>query len=523
MKRILVLLIIIAVCFGGWLTYTFSHNIQVAENSPHPNKTTVLNNHNNPIDQTTGSIHPTNTDKKQEDGRPSEASKDPSEVTLLQEALKQAIRKAKPSVVLIEVAKKSHVKSPFEDFFDDPFFKRFFGEPPFEQKRIQRSLGSGFIIQFEGNKYILTNRHVVNNSTEIRISTPQGRTFTAELVGQDEMLDVAVLKPNNSRANTLPSVVLGDSATEEIGNWVIAIGNPWGLQHTVTWGIISALDRDVPKPGGNGKFRGMIQTDAAVNPGNSGGPLVNMDGEVIGINTAIARLSEGINFAVPIDSVKTVLPQLINKGEVIRAWLGVGIQSLTPALAEQFDVKPGEGVLVAQVFKGWPAEKAGLKKGDIILKVGEEKVESVNELQRAIMFKNVGQTVTLTILREGQELVLEATLAKRPLESELSSQTQPQMEEESVQKFGIKVERNSKELADQLDLSTTQSVVIVEVTPGSKADWAGLKIGDVILEVNGQIIRSVRDWNQIVSGISEEETPVLYIMRREKTFYVTLE
>lgn len=519
MKKAFIPTLIIVVFLSVWLTYTLSQNDRVVENTPKLEATATSDGQENPANQATETNQKGVKDKLTEQIEENQAIA----VSSLQKVIKKAIRRVKPSVVLIEVTRKSDVESPFEDFFDDPFFKRFFGEPPFQEKRVKRSLGSGFIIEFEQNKYILTNRHVVHGSNQIRITTPQGRIFEAELVGSDSRLDVAILRPSSPESNNLPPVVLGDSVGVEIGDWVIAIGNPLGLKHTVTWGIISALDRDVPKPDGEGYFRNMIQTDAAVNPGNSGGPLVNMDGEVIAINTAIARLSEGINFAVPIDSIKTVLPQLINKGEVIRAWLGVGIQPLTPALAEQFGVKPEEGVLVAQVFKGWPAEKAGLKKGDIILKVGEEKVESIDELQRAIMFKDVGQTVILTILREGQELVLEATLAKRPLESEVSSQTQPQMEEESVQKFGIKVEKNSKELDDELDLSTTQSVVIMEVTPGSKADWAGLKIGDVILEVNGQIIRSVKDWNQIVSGISEEETSVLYIMRREKTFYVTLE
>jgi len=428
-----------------------------------------------------------------------------------QNAIKAAIKRAGPAVVQIEVTKEG--ASPFW-FFEDPFFKRFFGEPPFQERRMERALGSGFVIEFAGKKYILTNNHVVEGATSIRVTMPQGKTFHAELIGGDEMLDVAVL---NIAVQDLPTVELGDSSKVEIGDWAIAIGNPLGLQHTVTAGIISALDRDVPKPDGQGYFRSMIQTDAAINPGNSGGPLVNALGQVIGINTAIVLGSEGINFAIPINSVKQILPQLIEKGKVTRAWLGVQIQDLTEDLALQFGVEPSEGVLIADVLRGAPAE-GKLQRGDIVLSVNGQKVRNVDELQQAIMFKRVGEEVTLEVIRSRQKMTVKVTLGERPGEAALMRKPQ----EEPLSKFGITVQENSPEMAEKLGLGTTQGVIIVDVAPGSKAYWAGLQQGDVILEVNRQPINSVEDWNRIVGELKEEASPVLTIMREGRTFFVPL-
>jgi serine protease Do len=430
-----------------------------------------------------------------------------------QNAVKVAIKSASPAVVQVEVTKESRLGSFFEELFNEPFFRRFFGEPPFQEERVERSLGSGFTIEYEGSKYILTNHHVVEGAISIRVTYPDGKMFVAELIGEDPELDLAVLRIKDTN---LPTVELGDSDEIEIGDWVVAIGNPLGLRHTVTAGIISALDRDVPRPDGRGHLRNLIQTDAAINPGNSGGPLVNAQGEVIGINTAIFLNTEGINFAVPINSVKKVLAQLIGQGRVIRAWLGVYIQELTPALAEQFGVEPDSGVLVSDIVKGAPAEGV-LLQGDIILSVNGQRVKNTDELQNAIMHRQVGEKVTLRVIRDGEEITVEVTLGERPSEPVLAQRTV-----EPMRKFGITVYENSPELADNLGLATTKGVVITDVEPGSRAYWSGLQSGDVILEVNRNQINSLNDWNKIISEIEEGESVVFTVMRGERMCFVPL-
>ncbi|HIC96283.1 TPA: trypsin-like serine protease, partial [Candidatus Bipolaricaulota bacterium] len=305
-----------------------------------------------------------------------------------QNAIKTAIRAVSPAVAQVTVTIEQEIFNPFERFFSDPWFKRFFGEIPFPERRIERGIGSGFLIEYQGRHYLLTNNHVVEGATSINVLFPDGQQFAAEVIGRDEELDVAVLRLRGE-VEGVPPAKLGDSSKLEIGDWVVAIGNPIGLQHTVTAGIISALERRVPRPDGKGYFSHMIQTDAAINPGNSGGPLVNALGEVVGINTAIAAGTEGINFAIAIDWVEQILPQLIEKGRVVRVWLGIYIAELTPDLADYFGLRPREGVLVNDVVKGAPAEGV-LRRGDVVLRVDGQPVHTTDELQQAIMFRQVG-------------------------------------------------------------------------------------------------------------------------------------
>jgi len=437
-----------------------------------------------------------------------------------QGAIKTAIQAAGPAVVQVTVTMEREYYNPFERFFNDPWFKRWFGEIPFPQRQVERAVGSGFVIDYRGKKYLLTNNHVVEGATSINIVFPDGNQFTGEVIGRDGELDVAVLRVKGETEG-LPTVQLGDSDKVEIGDWVIAIGNPLGLQHTVTAGIISALDRTVPKPGGTGYFYHMIQTDAAINPGNSGGPLVNAAGEVIGINTAIAAGSEGINFAIPINRVKQILRQLIEEGKVTRAWLGIYIKNITPDLAGYFGVGPGEGVLVNDVIKGSPAEGL-LQRGDVVLSVDGQPVHNTDELQQAIMFRKVGERVRLEIMRDKQRTVVEVTLGERPSQEELAQQGQEE-EEQGIKRFGLAVEDNSPEVAQHLGLATDQGVVIVGVDPGSVAYWAGLEPGDVILEVNRQPVNSVAEWNELISQAKEGETVMLTVLdKRGVTHYLTL-
>ena len=439
-----------------------------------------------------------------------------------QAAIKAAISQVAPAVVRVDATKQ--ISGWWEELFQDPFFRRFFGEPPFGERQVT-SLGSGFIVEFGGAKYVLTNLHVVDGAEAIRITAQDSRILQAELVGTDQWLDLAVLALKD--ADDLPTAPLGSSGALEVGDWVIAIGNPLGFDYTVTLGIVSALNRSVPRPDGSGYFRRMIQTDAAINPGNSGGPLVNAYGEVVGMNTIIARQTgmglavEGINFAVPIDEIKRVLPQLISEGVVTRGWLGVYIQNITPGMEEQFGVAPGEGVLVADVVPGSPAQEAGLQSGDVIVSVDGVPVGSTDELQTEIMYRAPGEVVQLEIVRDGERLTISVTLGERPSEEELAG-LQPEESEQGIQKFGLTVQAITPELAERYGLDTTRGVVVVAVEPGSKAYWGGVEEGDVILEVNRQPILTVQDWNAAVQDLSEDEEVLLTVLREGRTRFLLL-
>ncbi len=438
-----------------------------------------------------------------------------------QAAIKAAISRVAPAVVKVEATKE--VAGWWEEFLNDPFFRRFFGEPPFGGRQVT-SLGSGFIVEYQGGKYVLTNNHVVDGAEAIRVTAQDGRVLEAELVGTDSWLDLAVLELKD--ADDLPAAPLGSSGALEVGDWVIAIGNPLGFDYTVTLGIVSALGRSVPRPDGSGYFRRMIQTDAAINPGNSGGPLVNAYGEVVGMNTIIARQSqglavEGINFAVPIDEIKRALPQLISQGTVTRAWLGVYIQDITPGMEDKFGVAPGQGVLVADVVKGSPAEEAGIQAGDVIVSVDDVPVGSTDELQTEIMYRSPGDVVQIGIVRDGESLTIPVTLGERPGEEELAGMP-PGQAQEGIKKFGLTVQAITPDLAERYGLDTARGVVVVDVEPGSKAYWGGVEEGDVILEVNRQPVQSIEDWNLIVSQLSEDEDVLLTVLREGRTRFLLL-
>ena len=438
-----------------------------------------------------------------------------------QAAIKAAISRVAPAVVKVEATKE--VAGWWEEFLNDPFFRRFFGEPPFGGRQVT-SLGSGFIVEYQGGKYVLTNNHVVDGAEAIRVTAQDGRVLEAELVGTDSWLDLAVLELKD--ADDLPTAPLGSSGALEVGDWVIAIGNPLGFDYTVTLGIVSALGTLRPRPDGSGYFRRMIQTDAAINPGNSGGPLVNAYGEVVGMNTIIARQSqglavEGINFAVPIDEIKRALPQLISQGTVTRAWLGVYIQDITPGMEDKFGVAPGQGVLVADVVKGSPAEEAGIQAGDVIVSVDDVPVGSTDELQTEIMYRSPGDVVQIGIVRDGESLTIPVTLGERPGEEELAGMP-PGQAQEGIKKFGLTVQAITPDLAERYGLDTARGVVVVDVEPGSKAYWGGVEEGDVILEVNRQPVQSIGDWNLIVSQLSEDEDVLLTVLREGRTRFLLL-
>ncbi|HTP64981.1 MAG TPA: trypsin-like peptidase domain-containing protein [Geobacteraceae bacterium] len=322
------------------------------------------------------------------------------------DSLAPLVKKLMPSVVNISTKQvvKARQQSPFSNPQMDQFFYRFFGNAP-RQDQVRQSLGSGFIISSDG--YILTNNHVVDKATDIKVALTDGRVFDAKLVGKSPDIDIALIKID---AQGLPSAVLGDSEATEVGDMAIAIGNPFGLSHTVTSGIISAKGRVI----GIGPYDNLIQTDAAINPGNSGGPLFNSNGEVVGINTVIIASGQNLGFAVPITMVKEVLPSIKAKGRPDMGWLGVEAQPLTPDLAAALGLPEPIGALVTRVTPGGPAEKAGLKRGDVIVELDGKKILVPAELPRMVAFGHLGKTVRLTVIRQSQTIEIKAVIELRP-------------------------------------------------------------------------------------------------------------
>ncbi|MFQ5695898.1 MAG: DegQ family serine endoprotease, partial [Terriglobia bacterium] len=379
----------------------------------------------------------------------------------------------------------------------EQFFERFFGDQP---PRTVRSLGSGFII--DPNGYIVTNNHVVEGATEIRAKLSDGRELPANVVGRDPKTDLALLKV---QASELPVIPLGDSSTLQVGEPVMAIGNPFGLEQTVTTGIVSATARVI----GEGPYDDFIQTDASINPGNSGGPLINTRGQAIGINTAIFSQSGGsigIGFSIPINLAKSVVGQLAARGHVVRGWLGVTIQQLTPALAKSFNLPDTAGALVSSVVDGSPAMKAGVKPGDVITGYNGRKISRFEDLPPAIAGTSVAEEVPLTVIREGKMLTLTAKIAQL-------REPDQQAIAKAEASFGLAVQSLTPELARQLGFGKAQGVLVRGVEQGSPAGSAGIQPGDIIVEVDHHPVTSVHELEQAM-GKHRNGTPILFLVRR---------
>jgi serine protease Do len=418
-------------------------------------------------------------------------------------------KQLKPAVVNISTSKtiapqkRQHPSGtdPFQEYFD-----KFFETPrqhPFKQK----NLGSGFIISDDG--YLITNNHVVSGADEIKVKLSDGREFRGEVKGRDEKFDVALVKIEAK--GQLPVAPLGDSDKMEVGEWVMAIGNPFGLAQTVTAGIVSAQGRVI----GSGPYDDYIQTDASINPGNSGGPLFNTKGEVIGINTAIVAGGQGIGFAIPINMAKSIINQLKETGKVTRGWLGVSVQVVTPDLAKSFGLDSERGALVADVMKESPAEKSGLKGGDIVLEYDGHTIKEMNELPRLVAVTPVGKKVTLLVQRDGRQEKVPVTI-ERMKDGDDQDVALPN------DRLGIKVAELTPERAQQLRIQGDRGVVVTEVQSDSLADRAGIVEGDLIKEINGVRIAAVSDYSKAVSTVKKGSYLKLLLQRGQASMFVAV-
>jgi serine protease Do len=421
-----------------------------------------------------------------------------------------------PTVVNIKVTKTEKVgfdhaqipEGPFGDFFER-FFK---GMPQGPESRRIQGAGSGVIISTNG--YILTNNHVVEGAKGITVTLSDKQEYKAKVVGRDPKTDLAIVKIEPK--GTLPAASLGDSDQLKVGEWVLAIGNPFGLSNTVTSGIVSAKGRVI----GAGPYDDFIQTDASINPGNSGGPLFNMKGEVIGINTAILPQGQGIGFAIPVNTAKALIPQLESKGKVTRGYLGVNIQSITPELAKALKLKETKGALVADVVEGSPAEKAGVQRGDVIVAYNGKAVEESHSLPAMVGATPVDQEVTVTVLRDGKEQELSLKVAKLP--SDEAKGEAEESAEPAGGKFGIRLHDINPQIARHLGLQTDHGVVVMGVEPGSPAAAAGIEQGDVILEVNRKPVASVDEVKEQVARINNGDQVLLLVQRDRAKMYVSV-
>lgn len=427
----------------------------------------------------------------------------------------------KPAVVNIsskQTEGRPSARTPFggdENESFQEFFDRFFGGGGSgrgnRRPRQRPSMGSGFIIHSSG--YIVTNNHVVEGATEIKVTLATKQEFDATLVGRDPKTDLALIKVKSPEP--LPIVPFGQSDSLEVGEWVLAIGNPFGLGHTVTSGIVSAKGRII----GAGPYDDFIQTDASINPGNSGGPLFNMRGQVIGINTAIISGGQGIGFAIPINLAKEVLSQLQDKGSVTRGWLGVSIQGISPDLLKALRLDDTHGALVAEVLPDGPAAKSGFKRGDVIVGLNGNKVQDATELPRMVAAFSPGTKVTVEVMRNGKSVTLPVILGTLPEEKETVARLQPSDTETSL---GLRVKAITPDMARSLKLENPKGVVVSDVAPDSPAAEAGVQRGDVVREINRQPITDLESYTEATSQLVQNEPALFLLERRGSSLYVPL-
>jgi serine protease Do len=438
------------------------------------------------------------------------------EIAVFPPSLADLVDMVKPGVVNISTTTTVKVPgNPFSHFFGpddqgqsgDSFRRRWNEVPDRELKR--RSLGSGFIIDKEG--YIITNNHVVEKADEISVRI-SGKEYKARTIGRDPKTDLALIKLSTPVKDLQP-LALGDSDKMRVGDWVIAIGNPFGLEETVTKGIISATGRVI----GAGQYDNFLQTDAPINPGNSGGPLLNLKGEVIGINTAIVAAGQGIGFAIPINTARLITSQLREKGTVTRGWVGLVLQSVTPDIAQALGLKETTGVLVADVLPGGPADNAGIQKGDVITNFNGKELKSGSDLARLVAETQIGTTVAVRLQRKGTQQDVSLKVAQMPQESAASAaRTQTRSD------FGMSVDEVLEKYQRQFQLRDRTGVVVVSVASGGAAEQAGIHAGDIIKEMNRFSVRNLNDYRTIVKQVKSGASLLILIKRASNTFYVAM-
>lgn len=381
------------------------------------------------------------------------------------------------------------------------------------QERIPNSPGSGSGVIIDADGHIVTNNHVIGDATEIEVRLSDKSTLIGQVIGKDPDTDLAVIKVTPE--HPLAYAKFGDSSSVRVGQWVLAVGNPFGLDRTVTLGVVSGIGRENINLS---RYENFIQTDASINPGNSGGPLFNLHGEVIGINTAIINFAQGIGFAIPSNMAKQVIQQLLAKGRVVRGWLGVGIQPLTPELARKFGVREGEGVLVNEVFEKDPAASAGIRPGDIITKIDGNPVDSPNRLSRLVAGLIPGATTKVEVVRDQVRLTLDVGLTERRDAAVAASLPQVRTEV----KLGLDVQDLTAGLAEKFKLHENKGVLVTKVEPGSLAQSEGLREGDLIKEVNRAEVGTVGEFSAAISKVRRGETVLLRVLREKRAFYVVL-
>ncbi len=451
----------------------------------------------------------------------SAAASPPAEIPLIPAGFSRLVEAVGPAVVNIRAEKtlrgggpglRHFPREPGEE--DNPlqeFFERFFGEEAQREFR-QPSLGSGFLIDPQG--HVVTNHHVIEDADRIRVKLGDNEEYDAAVVGRDPSTDLALLRIQGAKRE-FPVVRLGDSQQLKVGDWVVAIGSPFGLERTVTAGIVSAKGRVI----GSGPYDDFIQTDASINPGNSGGPLLNLKGEVVGINTAIVAGGQGIGFAIPVNLAKGIIAQLKTGGAVTRGWLGVAIQDLTPEMAEYYGIAPGKGVFVSEVFPGDPADQAGIRPRDILVAVNGRKVETSRQLTSLVAEIPVGREAKVQVLREGKPLTFTVKVARRD-EGRLAARGEEPAGGRREETLGMRVAELTPEAARRLPLREAAGVLVLEVTYGSRAGQAGLRAGDVIREVNRRAVATVGDFEQALARIPPGEAVRFFLWRRGAGYLV---
>ena len=445
-------------------------------------------------------------------------------MTEISDAFEQAANRVSPSVVPIYAEQVVQAQGqmnfpddPFKDFFGQDFFRRFFEAPSQPQKQTVRSLGSGVIVSKDG--HILTNNHVVQGASKLTVVLGDKKSYDAKILGTDPQSDVAVIKVN---ANNLPAATLGDSDNVQVGQWVIAVGNPFELMHTVTHGIISAKGRSSV---GLATYEDFIQTDAPINPGNSGGALADLDGNVIAINTAISTPTGGnvgLGFAIPINMARRIMDELLSKGKVVRGYLGLMPQDIDDSLAKALKLENTKGALISQVTPGGPADKAGIKVGDVVVDFNGNKIEGSNALRNAVAQTPPGTEAKIGLLRNGRRLEVTARLAERPKEASEKPAPSGAPEAQPSRKLGLSVQTLTPDIAQQLGLDDDKGVVVADVAAGSPGDDAGLQRGDLIKEVNRLPVRTAEEFEKAIQNLKKGDSAALLVRRGSESFFLAI-